>query len=97
MNITDAPKWQPSKCKRKPCEMASLRLPVNLCALLICQLDVGLLFFFYSYRPSIEAVCRLRSCRIAIDFSDGKTLRSLDLSEQFRAAASDNEKESREG
>lgn len=52
-------------------------------------------FFPSSSRPSSEAVCRIRRCGISIDFSDGKTLRSLDLSERFRGAESDNEKRSR--
>lgn len=54
-------------------------------------------FFLSSSRPSTEAVCTIRHCGILIDFSDGKTLRSLDLSERFRGAESDNEKGSREG
>lgn len=55
------------------------------------------IFFPSSSRPSTEAVCAIRRCGISIDFSDGKTLRSLDLSERFRGAESDNEKGSREG
>lgn len=55
------------------------------------------IFFPSSLQPSDEAVCTLWRCRISIDFSDGKTLRSLDLSERSRGAESDNEKESWEG
>lgn len=71
--------------------------PVNLCVLLISELVARHLSSFFF--PTFCCGRLYDSARRDFNrfFFDGKTLRSLDLSERFRGAESDNEKGSREG